>query len=53
MYPKNFGGLMACYVAALPFFRNAVVSDLFFAAVFFGLGYLASQRHDKRVVTVR
>ena len=53
MYAKNFGGLMACYVAALPFFRNAVVSDLFFAAVFFGIGYLASQRHDERVVSVR
>jgi len=53
MYPKNLGGLIACYVAALPFFRNAVASDLFFAAVFFGVGYLVSQRHDEGVVTVR
>ena len=53
MYPKNLGGLMACYVAALPFFRNAVVSDLFFAVVFFGVGYLVSKRHDEGVVTVR
>ena len=43
MYPKNLGGLMACYIAAVPFFRNAVVSDLFFAAAFFGIGYLVSQ----------
>src|SRR5579863_642654 len=28
MYPKTLGGLMTCYVAALPFFRNAVISDL-------------------------
>ncbi len=48
MYPKTFGGLMACYVAGLPFFRNAVVSDLFFSAVFFGIGYLVSQRMQER-----
>jgi hypothetical protein len=53
MYPKNLGGLMACYVAALPFFRNAVVSDLFFAAAFFGIGYLVSQRHAEGVVAAR
>jgi hypothetical protein len=53
MYPKNLGGLMACYAAGLPFFRNAVVSDLFFAAVFFGAGYLVSQRHSERVVAAR
>src|SRR5215469_15381443 len=43
----------ASLAGSLPFFRNAVVSDLFFAAVFFGVGYLASQRHDERVVSVR
>jgi hypothetical protein len=53
MYPKNLGGLMACYFAGLPFFRNAVVSDLFFSAVFFGVGYLVSQRQEEGVATVR
>jgi len=53
MYPKNLSGLMACYVAALPFFRNAVVSDLFFAAVFFGIGYLFSQRREEGIVVAR
>jgi hypothetical protein len=43
MYPKTFNGLMACYVAGLPFFRSAVVSDLLFTAAFFGIGYLASR----------
>jgi hypothetical protein len=28
MYPKTFGGLIACYTAALPFFRNSMVADL-------------------------
>jgi len=44
MYPKTFNGLMTCYVAGLPFFRNAVTSDLLFSAAFFGIGYLVSQR---------
>ena len=53
MYPKTASGLAMCYVAGFPFFRNAVVSDLFFAAAFFGAGYLLSPRHDVGVVTVR
>lgn len=44
MYPGTFNGLMMSYVAGLPFFRNAVVSDMFFTAVFFGIGYLVQQR---------
>ncbi|HEV2485697.1 MAG TPA: DUF6580 family putative transport protein [Terracidiphilus sp.] len=27
MYPKTLSGLAACYVAALPFFRNSIVSE--------------------------
>jgi Family of unknown function (DUF6580) len=53
MYPKNLGGLMACYVAAVPFFRNAVVSDLFFAAAFFGIGYLVSHRQEAGFTVAR
>lgn len=35
MYPKTLGGLVACYVAALPFFRNQFASDMLFAAAMF------------------
>jgi len=48
MYPKTFNGLMACYVAGLPFFRNAVASDLLFSAAFFAIGYLVSLRTTER-----
>ncbi|HZP22414.1 MAG TPA: DUF6580 family putative transport protein [Terriglobales bacterium] len=48
LYPKTLGGLAACYVAGLPFFRNAVASDLFFSAAFFGIGYLVSERMAAR-----
>ncbi len=38
MYPATWEGLLACYVAALPFFRNTLVSSLLFSGVLFG-GY--------------
>jgi len=37
MYPKTLSGLMMCYAAALPFFRNELASDLFFTAVMFAI----------------
>ena len=44
MYPKTAAGLAACYVAAIPFFRNTVLGDLFYAAVMFGSYYWLSRR---------
>lgn len=35
MYPHTAAGLLACYVAALPFFGLSLVGDLAFAAVMF------------------
>jgi hypothetical protein len=35
-YPKNGAGLLACYVAALPFFGNTLLGDLFYSALLFG-----------------
>ncbi|MDR2469435.1 MAG: hypothetical protein LBD27_03005 [Tannerella sp.] len=36
MYPHTWSGLEACYVAALPFFRNGLAGDLVYTAVLFG-----------------
>jgi len=36
MYPKDLNGLVACYVAGIPFFQNTVLGDLFYSAVLFG-----------------
>lgn len=33
LYPNNFGGLMTCYEAALPFFRNSLIATLLFLPV--------------------
>jgi hypothetical protein len=35
--------LIECYTAALPFARNGIISDVLFAAVFFGIGALLAQ----------
>jgi hypothetical protein len=43
LYPKTLDGLAACYSAALPFFQNSVLGDLFFSAVLFG-GFALAER---------
>lgn len=35
-YPKTMSGLVACFSAAVPFFRNTLVGDLAFTGAFFG-----------------
>lgn len=37
MYAHNWSGLVACYAAALPFFRNDVVSNLLFTTIMFSV----------------
>lgn len=34
-YPKTFAGLVECYTLAIPFFRNSLIGDFFFAAVMY------------------
>lgn len=36
MYAANLGGLIKCYIAALPFLQNMAVGDLFWGVVLFG-----------------
>jgi len=33
VYPKTFNGLMTCYTAALPFYKNALIATLVFLPV--------------------
>ena len=47
MYTKNFAGLVECYAAAVPFFRNSVVSDMLFASAFFGVPALIAAKQAK------
>jgi hypothetical protein len=47
-YPKTFAGLMASYVAAIPFYRPQ--GDLMYAALFFSIPVLMEslRRHEAR-----
>ena len=42
-YPHTFGGLWACYVAAVPFVRGTLTSDLVYTGVLFGLHAVLSR----------
>lgn len=37
MYPRDINGLLQCYTAAIPFFRNTLVGDLIYVGLMFGI----------------
>jgi hypothetical protein len=43
MYPRTFSGLLECYVAAIPFFRNTLAGDLFYVGAMFGIFELSKK----------
>jgi hypothetical protein len=43
MYPHTLSGLAACYTAAIPFYRNDLVSTAITAGALFGLPVLAAK----------
>ncbi len=54
-YPHNIAGLLACYAAAIPFYKNeffgnfflnSVMGNLFFSALLFGVYYLYSKTRE-------
>ena len=42
-YPKTLDGLMACYIAAIPFFRNMLAANVVYTVVLFG-GFRIAER---------
>lgn len=44
-YPKSFGGLVACYVAGIPFFWNTLAGDVFFSVLLFRGLFLAERSY--------
>jgi len=49
MYQKNFAGLMQSYAFGLPFFRNTLISDLFYSfSFFYGYRFLCHAISDLR-----
>lgn len=51
MYAHNFTGLVACYTAAVPFFKWTLLGDIAFAAIFFS-GYALVMRSQARSIQV-
>jgi hypothetical protein len=43
LYPRTWAGLLTAYAAAVPFFRNTVAGDLFYALILFG-GFAVLER---------
>ncbi len=43
LYSQDFNGLIACYVAGIPFFGGTLAGNLFYSAVLFG-GFALAQR---------
>lgn len=52
MYAQDLSGLLACYVAGLPFYRNTLLADLACSGLFFvghaALLHLAAARHKEQ-----
>ena len=45
LYPKTGSGLLACYIAGIPFFKGTVMGDLFYSLILFGSYALAKWRY--------
>jgi hypothetical protein len=48
MYPRTLGGLGACYVAAVPFYRNDLLSTAVVSVLAFGVPVLVRRRNAAR-----
>jgi hypothetical protein len=48
-YPHTWAGLIDCYVKAIPFFRNGIISDVAFAVIFFSIPALLALGERKGV----
>jgi hypothetical protein len=56
MYPRTLAGLVSCYAAAIPFYRNDVLSTAIVAGLAFGIPVLVRKMRMERnaaVVTAR
>jgi hypothetical protein len=54
MYAKTLSGLGTCYIAALPFFRNSLLSETTFSLLIFALGrYCAALVPARRMQDAR
>jgi len=53
LYSQDLSGLISSYIAGIPFFRNQVLGDLFYSAVFFSAAYFAEKKYATDLATVK
>ena len=53
LYSQDLSGLISSYIAGIPFFRNQVLGDLFYSAVFFSAAYFAEKKYATDLTTVK
>lgn len=51
LYPRDFSGLLNCYMMALPFFENQLAADLIFSAAVFSLHAFINNRINEVQLT--
>lgn len=51
-YHKSLAGFLRCYFLALPFFKNTLLGDLFYAGLFFGIYELVNLYIKNRAVNI-
>ena len=44
IYPRTPGGLVACYVAGIPYYGTMIIADLLYSAILFGTFVWAERR---------
>tara|TARA_Y100000748_G_scaffold135019_1_gene113347 strand:+ start:557 stop:1084 length:528 start_codon:yes stop_codon:yes gene_type:complete len=47
IYSLDLSGLIACYLLAIPFFGNTLISELFYSLILFGSYYFFTQQIEK------
>ncbi|HEX5055911.1 MAG TPA: DUF6580 family putative transport protein [Gammaproteobacteria bacterium] len=52
LYSRNWSGLVAAYVAAIPFYQNSLLADAVFAVLLFG-GWALAERTTPKMVRPR
>lgn len=52
MYPHSAAGLVSCFVAAVPFYANDLISTAVVSAVLFGMPVLAAKMSGEQVPVV-
>ena len=53
LYPQTFQGLMASYIAGIPFLQGSFLGDVFYSAVLFGGFYIAGNTMQFPVIAIR